>query len=131
LAREVAQEIEKTLNEPAPQKSVHLSPSDATAQGGLICEAIDSASELNDLPLEFLTRLIWQESRFNPKAVSPKGARGVAQFMPKTAASVQLDDPFEPVSAIAKSAELLRDLKSQFGNLGLARRRTMLARRGL
>jgi hypothetical protein len=72
------------------------------------------------LPLEFLTRLIWQESRFDPAAVSPAGAQGVAQFMPKTAVSRGLANPFDPIEAITKSAELLRDLRTQFGNLGLA-----------
>jgi hypothetical protein len=40
--------------------------------------------------------------------------------MPKTAALRGLADPFDPVQAITKSAELLRDLRTQFGNLGLA-----------
>jgi hypothetical protein len=65
-------------------------------------------------------RLIWKESRFNPQAVSPKGAQGIAQFMPGTAADRGLDDPFEPKSAIVHSASLLADLKTEFGNVGLA-----------
>jgi hypothetical protein len=65
-------------------------------------------------------RLIWRESRFNPSAVSPKGAQGIAQFMPGTAEDRGLVDPFEPKSAIVHSASLLADLKTQFGNFGLA-----------
>ena len=65
-------------------------------------------------------RLIWKESRFNPSAVSPKGAQGIAQFMPATAADRGLDDPFEPKSAIVHSASLLADLRQEFGNFGLA-----------
>ncbi len=65
-------------------------------------------------------RLIWKESRFNPRAVSPKGAQGIAQFMPGTAEERGLDDPFEPKSAIAHSASLLADLGREFGNFGLA-----------
>jgi hypothetical protein len=65
-------------------------------------------------------RLIWRESHFNPKAVSPKGAQGIAQFMPATAARRGLDDPFEPISAIKHSASLLSDLNEEFGNFGLA-----------
>ena len=53
-------------------------------------------------------RLIWQESRFRPEAVSHAGAQGVAQFMPGTARMRGLADPFEPREAIAKSAELLQ-----------------------
>jgi hypothetical protein len=40
--------------------------------------------------------------------------------MPGTARMRGLDDPFDPFAAIAKSAELLRDLNREFGNLGLA-----------
>jgi soluble lytic murein transglycosylase-like protein len=47
-----------------------------------ICEVLAAAAAANDLPAEFFTRLIWQESRFRPEAVSHAGAQGVAQFMP-------------------------------------------------
>ena len=40
--------------------------------------------------------------------------------MPETAATVELQNPFDPMQAIAASARLLRDLVKQFGNLGLA-----------
>jgi Transglycosylase SLT domain len=85
-----------------------------------ICDALATAAAANDLPVEFLTRVIWQESRFNPEAVSRAGARGIAQFMPGTATLRGLEDPFNPLEAIAKSANLLRDLYREFGNLGLA-----------
>src|SRR6202011_1896192 len=42
------------------------------------------------------------------------------QFMPGTAHRVGLVDPFDPIEALPKSAALLRDLRTQFGNLGLA-----------
>jgi hypothetical protein len=70
--------------------------------------------------VRFFTRLIWQESRFHPFAISPAGAQGIAQFMPPTAADVRLTDPFDPASSIHKSAELLAHLRGRFGNLGLA-----------
>ena len=81
---------------------------------------LNSAASAYDLPLGFLTRLIWQESRFDVGAVSPVGARGVAQFMPGTAIQTGLANPFDAIEAIPRSAELLRNLKNQFGNLGLA-----------
>ena len=85
-----------------------------------ICSAVQSAAAANELPIEFFTRLIWQESRFNPRAVSRKGAQGVAQFMPKTAQWRGLADPFDPIQALPQSAAFLRELRAQFGNLGLA-----------
>ena len=83
-----------------------------------MCQTLELAARLNDLPVAFLTRLIWQESRFDAHAVSPAGARGVAQFMPETAAGRGLANPFDVTDAINKSAEFLRDLTKQFGNLG-------------
>jgi len=53
-------------------------------------------------------------------AVSRAGAQGVAQFMPATANWRGLSNPFDPLEAIAQSAKLLRDLRREFGNLGLA-----------
>jgi len=85
-----------------------------------ICAVLDRSASRNDLPLEFFTRLIWQESRFNPFSVSHAGAQGIAQFMPGTAHRVGLVDPFDPIEALPKSAALLRGLRVQFGNLGLA-----------
>jgi len=84
------------------------------------CQALEGAALVNDLPLEFLTRLIWQESRFDDFAISRAGAQGIAQFMPGTATEVKLANPFDAVTAIHKSAQLLRDLRKRFGNLGLA-----------
>jgi hypothetical protein len=72
--------------------------------------------------------LIWQESRFDPAAVSRAGAQGVAQFMPATANWRGLSNPFDPVEAIAQSAKLLRDLRREFGNLGLASGRRLQCR---
>jgi hypothetical protein len=85
-----------------------------------ICRLIDSSARAQGLPVSFLTRLIWQESNFQPNATSPAGAQGIAQFMPGTASERRLLDPFDPVQALPKSAEFLNELRNQFGNLGLA-----------
>ena len=85
-----------------------------------VCQTLEEAAAENALPVEFFARVIWQESRFNARAVSPKGAAGIAQFMPKTASWHGLADPFDPVEALRHSASYLRELRDQFGNLGLA-----------
>lgn len=86
----------------------------------MICRMVDGAATASGIPSGFLTRLIWEESRFRPNAVSPKGAQGVAQFMPQTAAERGLADPRDPQEAVEHAAQLLRDLRRRFGNLGLA-----------
>jgi hypothetical protein len=102
----------------APRRSVvELSQS--------LCPLIQAAADENGLPVGFFARLIWQESRLRPDAVGPitrsgERAQGIAQFMPSTAAERFLLDPFDPARALPKSAEFLRELRDQFGNLGLA-----------
>ena len=86
-----------------------------------ICHTLAQAADDNALPEEFFTRLIWQESRFDPAAVSPAGAQGIAQFMPQTAAMRGLTNAFEPLQALRESASYLRELRATFrGSLGLA-----------
>jgi hypothetical protein len=86
-----------------------------------ICRTLAQAASDNELPEEFFTRLIWQESRFDPTAVSPAGAQGIAQFMPQTAAMRGLINAFEPLEALRESASYLRELRTTFrGSLGLA-----------
>jgi hypothetical protein len=85
-----------------------------------ICRLIESSARANQLPVPFFTRLIWRESSFRARVVSPAGAEGIAQFMPRTAQEQGLADPFDPERAIPKAASLLADLRRQFGNLGVA-----------
>ena len=66
-----------------------------------------------------------EESRFQLNAVGPTTstghrAQGIAQFMPYTAAQRGLLDPFDPKTAPPEAAEFLAELRSEFGNLGLA-----------
>ncbi len=85
-----------------------------------ICDSLIEAAQTNGLPIPFFIHLLNQESGFRPDVVSRAGAQGIAQFMPETAAVAGLDNPFDPLQAIAASARLLRNLVNQFGNLGLA-----------
>jgi len=85
-----------------------------------ICTALGHFAETNALPPDFFARLIWKESLFRPDAVSPKGAEGIAQFIPSTAKLRGLSNSFDALEALGKSAEYLDDLRDRFGNLGLA-----------
>jgi hypothetical protein len=80
---------------------------------------IDSAARWN-LSAALLAAQLMAESNFNPFAVSAVGAEGIAQFMPGTAASYGLADPFDPVQAIDAQAHLMSDLIHQFGSPELA-----------
>lgn len=100
-------------------------PSDAVAEPQMsaidkFCRSLKDAAQASEIPVAFFARLIWQESRFRANEISHAGAQGVAQFMPETAAEVGLDDPLDPLKALPASARLLRKLRDDFGNLGLA-----------
>ncbi len=84
------------------------------------CRAISTFAWREQLPSGFFARLIWQESRFDPYALSVAGAQGIAQFMPSTARLRGLENSFDPLEALAKSAQYLRLLADKYGNLGLA-----------
>src|SRR5271166_5120318 len=61
-----------------------------------ICRLIETSAQSQGLPAAFLTRLIWQESRFRPNSISSAGAQGIAQFMSRTANERGLGNPFDP-----------------------------------
>ena len=44
-----------------------------------VCRALEQAAAENALPVECFARVVWQESRFDARAVSPKGAEGIAR----------------------------------------------------
>lgn len=61
------------------------------------------------------------ESRYRVDAISPKGARGLMQFMPDTARRYGLHDPHDARAALDAGARYLRDLLVRFnGRLDLA-----------
>jgi hypothetical protein len=103
-----------------PDENGQSEPSTSPLAPNSFCQALATAAAINALPVDFFTRLLWQESRFKPDVVSRAGAQGLAQFMPETARLRGLENPFDPLEAVVKSAELLRDLHREFGNLGLA-----------
>jgi hypothetical protein len=78
-----------------------------------------SAARWNVSPALMAGQLM-AESGFDPNVGSPAGAQGIAQFMPSTAASYGLTNPYDPVAAIDAEAHLMSDLINQFGSPELA-----------
>jgi soluble lytic murein transglycosylase-like protein len=82
--------------------------------------AIARAARRWDVPGALLAAQVMAESNFNPFAISPAGAQGIAQFMPATAAAYGLDDPFDPDAAIDAQARMMSELLTRFGSPSLA-----------
>jgi len=90
---------------------------DMTKYGSLI----QKASEKYKVDYSLIKAVIKAESNFNYKAVSPKGAQGLMQLMPKTASTLQVQDSFEPESNIEGGVRYLRYLMNVYnGHLPLA-----------
>lgn len=67
-----------------------------------------------DLSPSLIEALVWQESRWNAAAVSPKGARGLAQLMPGTARYLGVDAN-DPYANLEGGARYLREQLDRFG----------------
>lgn len=70
---------------------------------------------------EALVRAVVQaESGGNPRAVSPKGAMGLMQLMPRTAEAMGVSNPFDPEQNLRGGVRLLKSLLNEFGDVRLA-----------
>lgn len=77
---------------------------------------IEAAQRFNVQPV-LLAAQLKAESDFNPNSVSPAGAQGIAQFMPGTARSVGLANPFDPRASIFAQAKLMAGLIRRFRSI--------------
>lgn len=78
-----------------------------------------TAARRHGVPEDLFLRLVMQESRFNPKALSHKGAIGLAQLMPDTARLLGVD-PHNPAQNLEGGARYLKQQFLKFGNWRLA-----------
>lgn len=81
---------------------------------------IRDAADRYGLPERLIHAVIRVESGGNPRAVSPKGARGLMQLMPGTAALLGVRDSFNPAENIDGGVRHLRGLVDRLGDLPLA-----------
>ncbi len=108
---------------PRPQDAIHgplrrvptMESVDALPQGSTdIDHWIAQAATTYELDPKLLHAVIGTESAYNPFAVSPKGARGLMQLMPATAARFRVDDPFDARENILGGSRYLRSLMGLF-----------------
>lgn len=83
-------------------------------------DIMDAAAQQYGLDPRLLESLARAESGFNPRAVSPKGAKGLFQFMPETAQQYGITDPFDPYQSTYGGASYIHDLMEEFGSPELA-----------
>jgi soluble lytic murein transglycosylase-like protein len=91
-----------------------------TGIGAAYNAEIDAAARRYGIPPRFLRAIVEIESNFDPHALSPKGARGLAQIMPATARAIGVDPSqlWEPTINLDAAARLIRELAMRYrGNI--------------
>ena len=92
----------------------------AVEAASLYDEVIDEAAATHGVRPELVRAVIQVESGFNPRARSHKGAMGLMQLMPATAADLGVDNPWDPVQNIRGGVAYLGSLIREFGDEVLA-----------
>jgi soluble lytic murein transglycosylase-like protein len=115
-------------SDPRYRRMIGVSPSSSgTAEGFFrVPQALEAASSLTEMiraaaqrhgvSEQLVSAVIRVESGFNARAVSRKGARGLMQLMPGTAAILGVRDSFDPMDNIDGGVRHLRGLLDRFGN---------------
>lgn len=77
---------------------------------------VEAAGYRQNIDPLLLHAIIFNESRYRPNAISPRGAQGLMQLMPGTAKELGVDNSFDPVENISGGARYYRHLLNQFAN---------------
>ena len=77
-------------------------------------DVINDCAEKYNVDNELIRAMIQVESGWNTDAVSNKGAQGLMQLMPRTAAMLGVDDPFDPVQNIDGGVRYISDLTDKY-----------------
>ena len=115
-------QIERFENLPdpvAPPQGAEPAASEAHSGGTApvkepISRLIANAARRHLIDPDFVTSVVKAESGFNPAAVSPKGAIGLMQLMPKTAATLGVEDVLDPAANLEGGTKYLRQLLDQY-----------------
>jgi soluble lytic murein transglycosylase-like protein len=91
-----------TPNPPAPKTAEELH------------QIIDSISDRHEIDPDLINSVIHAESGFNSRAVSPKGARGLMQLMPRTASNLGVSNSFDPNQNVEGGTKYLRELLERY-----------------
>ncbi|MCU0903335.1 MAG: lytic transglycosylase domain-containing protein [Tabrizicola sp.] len=119
LSQQYEGSVRLTPNYQKGEDTAEAVPAFRGSYKGEYLEVAKAAAARHGIPEDLFLRLVQQESGWNPTAVSHKGATGLAQLMPDTAAmlGVDIDDPKANLDG---GARYLRMMYDEFGSWKLA-----------
>jgi len=79
-------------------------------------EMFELAGEVNELDWQLLAAIAYQESHWNPRAVSPTGVRGIMMLTTSTAKDLGVEDRTVPAQSIKGGAQYIRELSEKFSD---------------
>jgi soluble lytic murein transglycosylase-like protein len=108
--------FEKDLSSPPPPPpAAPATPAPAPKPAPkTLSDMVNSASDAHNIDPDLINSVIHAESNFNPRAVSPKGARGLMQLMPKTAGELGVNNSFDPNSNVDGGTKYLQELLQRY-----------------
>lgn len=97
-------------------QSLVSKPNSSLLSRNYLSQVIEREARKKGLDPDLVKAIIKAESNFNPKAVSPKGAKGLMQLMPGTAEDLGIHNPFDPIQNIKGGTSYLKELSRIFRN---------------
>jgi soluble lytic murein transglycosylase-like protein len=91
-------------------------PAPAPPPAANLDEMVNAASTRNNIDRDLILSVIRAESGFNPDAVSPKGAQGLMQLMPQTAARLGVQNALDPATNVEGGTRYLGQLLARYHN---------------
>ncbi len=114
-------EIAQASNEPGHSPEPQAAPQQKEVPRSPFEQIINQAATTHQVDPALIKAIIMAESRYNPKAVSKRGARGLMQLMPVTAKSLGVEDSFDPAANINGGVMYFKRLLDRFdGNVEFA-----------
>jgi soluble lytic murein transglycosylase-like protein len=95
---------------------VSLPPAPVAMAKGPFGELIEAAAKRYSVDVDLVASVIAAESNFNPKAISPRNARGLMQLLPVTAERLGVKDIFDPGENIDAGTHYLSELLKLYKN---------------
>jgi soluble lytic murein transglycosylase-like protein len=113
-------ETEETVSDASiaiagPISNVPSNPNDETKESAKnLTGVIRAAGNRNGIDPDLIASIIRAESGFQANALSRKGAQGLMQLMPETAAHLKVNDPMDPVANVNGGTRYLVELLAQY-----------------